>query len=136
MPLLNPNQFISGQQLNEANGLEEATNFPAGPNSKLAIFDKNDDVFYIKQTDGYGNVVYVRTFEYKERVQKPPLDDRYVTVEQMNSFKDEIIGEIRNAQFSIQPTSTNSANDNPNAKPGKPYGRNNGPGKANGDAAE
>ena len=42
---VNPPQ---GQQLEKVNGMESAKAYPTSPNSMVALFDANDDVFYLK----------------------------------------------------------------------------------------
>lgn len=136
MSLVNINGYtptlMSGLQLNKANGIDEAKAFPCGPNCTIPIFDSDQDTFYIKTTDAFGNTSSFRIFDgFTERVQLPPLDNRYVTVDQLNSFKEELIGEIRNAkQFVQQPAQSNDA------KPFKSNGNSNGSGKANDGASK
>ena len=40
---------MPSRQLDKVNGIESAKAFPTSPNSMVALFDANDDVFYIKQ---------------------------------------------------------------------------------------
>lgn len=120
-PLININGYsagVPGAQLNKAKGLEAAKVFPCGSSSTIPIFDEDEDVFYIKTTDAIGNVTSVRVFEYKEKVILPPLDSRYVTVDQLNQFKNDIIGEIRNVQRVQQSNdSTGKSKANKSNKP-------------------
>lgn len=106
MSLVNINGFspamLSGAQLNKAKGLEGARVFQTGMNSTVAIFDEDEDVFYIKTTDSFGNCTSLRKFNFTEEVQLTPIDNRYVTVDQFSKFKDELKEEISNAIKSVQ----------------------------------
>ena len=93
-----PPSMLSGQKLSEAADINEAKSYVIGMNSTVPIFDKNEDVFYLKSTDIYGNVTSFRKFRYTEEIEKPPIDDRYITADQFNTFKEEML----NAQHSIQ----------------------------------
>ena len=109
---------LPGAQLNKAKGIDQAKLFPCGSSSTIPIFDEDQDVFYIKTTDALGNVTSIREFEYKEKVILPPLDNRYVTVDQLNQFKNDIIGEIRNVKRVQQ--SNESGKQHKSNKPNKP----------------
>lgn len=111
-----PTTILSGQKLVEADSINEAKAYAIGMNSTVPIFDKNEDVFYLKQTDAYGNVVSFRKFRYTEEIEKAPLDDRYATVEQFNQFKEEVLNGQRSIQQSIDRLS--AANTRP-AKPNR-----------------
>ena len=112
MSLVNINGFspamMSGAQLNKTKGIEGARAFQTGMNSTVAIFDENEDVFYIKTTDSFGNIMSLRKFNFTEEVQLTPIDSRYVTVDQFEKFKDELKEDITNAVKSVQQSSNNS----------------------------
>lgn len=103
MPISNLSMptLLSGQKLNEATNVAEAKAFPIGMNSNVAIFDKNDNVFYIKSTDAYGNTISFHKYRYTEEEDVPPLDNRYVTTEQFDQFRKEIADGQRSIQQSL-----------------------------------
>lgn len=89
------------------------------PNSKLAAFEDNDDIFYFIETNANNNKS-IRRFRFKEEPIETVYDKRYATKEEFNELK-EMIG---NVQQSIQ----NLSNGN-NADRSK---HNSGTNKANG----
>lgn len=103
MPVTNLSMptLLSGQKLNEASGITEARAFPIGMNSNAAIFDKNDNIFYIKATDAYGNMISFHKYRYTEEEEVLPLDSRYVTTEQFDQFRKEITDGQRSIQQSL-----------------------------------
>lgn len=105
--LLNANPLLTpGQRLLECEGFEAAEKYPFPRDCKAAIFDKNDDYFYIKDTDVNGAVT-LRMFSYQE-VPIPKFDPKkYVTVDDFNSFREE----IRNGFNSLQQSITAAGNN-------------------------
>ena len=77
------------QQVLRVNGIEGARAFPTAPNSVVALFDENQDLFYFKTTDA-ANYPTIRTFKFTE-VTENPRDERYLTVEEFNKFKEELL---------------------------------------------
>lgn len=63
----NPLQLISGVDLTRVHGLEAAKSYPIGINSRLALFDDNDDIFYIKSTDQNG-FPSIKRYRFTEEV--------------------------------------------------------------------
>lgn len=53
------------QTLVRVNGIEGAKAYQMGANSQVALFDANDDLMYIKCTDGAG-FPSIRTFKFEE----------------------------------------------------------------------
>ena len=95
-----------GPQLVKVNGMDSAKAYPTVPNAMYALFDANDDVFYIKETDA-SNFPTIRRFRFVEETEPKPEDQpRYVTVKEFEDFKMEVL----NAQQSIQESSTKPAN--------------------------
>lgn len=68
------------------------------PNSRVALFDANDDVFYIKATDGagYPTVQAFRFTPISETAEKGSAD--FITRSEYNEFKQEIMEGIKNVQ--------------------------------------
>lgn len=54
-----------GQQLIRVNGLEGAKAYQMGANSAVALFDSNNDIMYVKNTDGAG-FGSIRAFKFSE----------------------------------------------------------------------
>lgn len=54
-----------GQQLIRVNGLEGAKAYQMGANSTVALFDSNNDIMYVKNTDGAG-FGSIRAFKFSE----------------------------------------------------------------------
>lgn len=98
---------VGGQQLIKVNGMDSARAYPTQPNSMVALFDENDDVFYIKQTDA-SNFPTIRRFRFVEESEEKSKDERYVTIDEFNRFKEEIL----NGQQSIRSGKSNNSSRN------------------------
>ena len=106
-------QAQTNSQLIQVNGIESAKAYPTTPNSTVALFDTNDDILYIKSTDA-SNFPTIRKFRFKEEsleVQTQP-SVQYVTLDEFNKFKEEI---LNGKQFvSESTTSTSKSRSKPN----------------------
>ena len=108
-----------------AKGKGEAMNYPMARGTTLPIFDSEDDVFYVKAVDVYGNTQPLRTFKYEELTSQ--TDDTQssstsqVSLEEFNSLKSEI-EELK--EVLVKMTAQNNSNDN--RKPYRKESRNNG----------
>lgn len=114
----NPNQFppinplmgtqfqpsIAGNQLIKVKDLDSAKAYPTSPNSSVALFEENDDVMYIKSTDA-NNFPTIRKFRFTEEPLEVPNSSQYVTLDEFNKFKEEILNA---KQFVQQSANTNS----------------------------
>lgn len=60
------NMTNSGQSLIRVNGVDGAKNYNIGFNSTAALFDANEDIFYIKSTDATGFPSAMRAFRFAE----------------------------------------------------------------------
>lgn len=78
---------IPGQDLIKLKGIESAKLLPTRPNSRVAAFEEDDDVFYVISTDA-ANYKSIRRFRYVEE----PLDEynnsKFVTKEEFNTLKE------------------------------------------------
>lgn len=94
-----PTSNTGGQQLLRVNGIESAKMYPTSPNSSIALFDENEDIFYLKSTDA-SNFPTIRKFKFVEVFDQTPksVETQYVTLEEFNKFKEELL----NAKQSIQ----------------------------------
>lgn len=83
-------QPIPGPQLTRVNGLDSAKAFPTVANAMYALFDENDDILYIKQTDA-SNYPTIKRYRFVLEEEKPVTLQQYVTVEEFNKFKEELL---------------------------------------------
>ena len=90
-------QSIPGPQLTRVNGLDSAKAFPTVANAMYALFDENDDILYIKQTDA-SNYPTIKRYRFVLEEEKPVVPVQYVTVEEFNKFKEELL----NAKQSVR----------------------------------
>ena len=88
---------IPGPQLTRVNGIDSAKAFPTVANAMYALFDENDDILYIKQTDA-SNYPTLKRYRFVLEEEKPVVAPRYVTVEEFNKFKEELL----NAKQSVR----------------------------------
>lgn len=70
------------QQLIKVNGIEGARAYQIGAGSQAALFDSNNDIFYIKSNDACGFPT-IRVFKFEE-VQ--PETREFVSREEMEEF--------------------------------------------------
>ena len=73
----------------KVNGIESAKQYPMQPNSRVALFDANDDVMYIKQTDA-SNFPTITRFRFVLEEDPVVNKNQFVTVEEFNSLKEEL----------------------------------------------
>lgn len=84
------------QGLIKVTNIEAARAYPLPPNSVVPLFDANEDVFYIKSTDG-GGYPSLRTFMFTP-VEPTPAPSEYVSHKELEELKEMIL----NVQQSIQ----------------------------------
>ena len=83
-------QFQQGvDDILKINGIESAYAYPTKPNSRYVLFDENADVFYIKQTDA-SNFPTVTKYKF-EKAEEVNKSEKYVTMEEFEKFKEEIL---------------------------------------------
>lgn len=75
------------QTLNQitVRGKEMARAYKLGPNSRVAIFDEDEQLFYFKETDANGNEIAFTTCSYSE-IEEPP-EPQYLTVQEFQQFQ-------------------------------------------------
>ncbi len=105
------------QDLTKVTGLEGARAYQMAPNSNAALFDSNNDVFYVKSTDGAGFPT-IRAFSFKE-INLQENHSNYVTRDEFNQLKTMIERiENNNGKFNIStqqsPTTEIPVNDSAN----------------------
>lgn len=87
-------QFVNGRMSAEA--------YAMAPNSQEILMDMNRPVFYWKTTDASG-MSSVQEYEFKL---VEPAQQSYVTIDQLNRFKEEInesIAKLQNANANAEP---------------------------------
>ena len=88
-------------------GIEGANAYPLGPNCRVALFDDDDDVFYIKSTDS-NCFPTIRKFRYEEEINVDEKngvslkDIRELIREELGFVKEDIL----NAQQSVSATNS------------------------------
>lgn len=78
------------QGLIRVTGMEGAKAYQMGPNSAVPLFDANEDVFFVKSTDGAGFPT-IRAFRFTpiESVAAPAAaTGDFITREEFNQFKE------------------------------------------------
>lgn len=100
IPTINPIGVVT--DLNAVNGDDGAKQFSMRPNSRVALFDVNDDILYIKQTDS-NNYPTIRKYRFTEIVETPPVNNtqQYVTIEEFNKFREELLDGQQSIRESI-----------------------------------
>lgn len=100
----NNQQFFQQEQpqnLIRVNGIDGAKAYQMTANSTVALFDANNDILYVKSTDGAG-FPSIRTFSFVEmkpedKTQEPKHE--YISREEFEEFKKEL---MNNGKQSIQ----------------------------------
>ena len=98
--------FYNGFQNNllRVNGIEGARAFQMSPNSTTALFDVNEDIFYIKTSDA-GGFATIQAYSFKRmEEEKAPTAD-YVTRKEFEELKEAINGKFTVSKQSKQPKS-------------------------------
>ena len=93
----NANSYLNGNVV-KVNGINGANAYQMRPNQMSALFDENEDVFYIKTTDGAG-FPSIRTFKFEEVREEA---SQYVTKEEYSQGISELKEMIENGFKSIR----------------------------------
>ena len=109
---MNNQQFlpqIQTQNLIRVNGIEGAKAYQMSANSIVSLFDANEDIMYIKSTDGAG-FPSIRTFSFTEvKEQNKPIQQvDYISREEFEEFKKEL---MNNGKQSISRSKSNLTTD-------------------------
>lgn len=108
-PAMNNQQFFQQQEQSQnlirVNGLEGAKAYQMSANSTVALFDANNDLMYVKSTDGAG-FPSIRTFTFSELQEEPKAEQNvdYISREEFEEFKKEL---MNNGKQSIQRSKSN-----------------------------
>ena len=84
MPTLAPTQLV------KVTGMDGAKAFQMAPNSSVALFNDSEDIFYVKTTDGAGFPT-IRAFRFEPYDEPTTKVEQYVTLDEFNKFKEEIL---------------------------------------------
>ena len=106
-PLINP--VASSTELPMVNGYESAMRYPMPPNSRIALFDANDDIMYIKQTDASGYPIITK-YRFTKVEDTPQQSEQYVTLDEFNKFKEEMLSGQQSIRKSESTKSTSKRN--------------------------
>ena len=112
-PQLNQPQ-VNTQNLIRVNGIDGAKAYQMPANSTVALFDNNEDIMYIKTTDGAGFPA-IRTFAFNEVVANTnPIQDTadYVTRDEFNKLKEELLNGKQSISRSKSNLTTDKSADN------------------------
>lgn len=83
-------QFYGRQEnLIRVTGYEGAKAYQMLPNSTVALFDGNDDLMYIKTTDGAGFAT-IRTFKFEPYEEVPQVCGEYISRSEFDDFRKEM----------------------------------------------
>ena len=125
--LMGQNQFYNPQMMNptptqpqeqtqnliRVNGIDGAKAYQMPANSTVALFDSNEDVMYVKSTDGAG-FPSIRTFSFTEKVNvegKSP-DVEYISREEFEEFKKELMNNGKQAISRSKSNLTDKSSNN------------------------
>lgn len=78
------------------------------PNSRVAMFDDTEDIMFIKQTDANGYATVLK-FSFQLEEDKPT---NYVTMEEFNKFKEELLDVEHSVRTTESGTDTNTIKPN------------------------
>lgn len=83
-------QFYGRQEsLIRVTGYEGAKAYQMMPNSTVALFDGNDDIMYIKTTDGAGFAT-IKTFKFEAYDEAPQTSNEYISRSEFDDFRSEV----------------------------------------------
>ena len=88
---------IPTQNLIRVNGIDGAKAYQMTPNSTVALFDSNEDIMYVKSTDGAG-FPQIRKFKFveiQESQTQQAENTNFVSREEFENFKKEIMSNVK-----------------------------------------
>ena len=111
-PQMNNQQIFPQEQtqnLIRVNDIDGAKTYQMPANSTVALFDSNEDIMYIKTTDGAG-FPSIRTFNFVEITQneKSNVSQDYISRQEFEEFKKEL---MNNGKQSISRSKSNLTTD-------------------------
>lgn len=107
-PQMNNQQIFPQEQpqnLIRVNGIDGAKAYQMNANSTVALFDSNEDIMYIKNTDGAG-FPSIRMFKFEEVNEITKIEEKqdYISRKEFEEFKKEI---MNNGKQSISRSKSN-----------------------------
>ena len=99
------NAFPPPQTLTRVTGIEGAKAYQMAPNSVAALFDGDNDVFYVKSTDGAGFPT-IKAFTFAP-LETSPVQSEFVTREEFEELK----GLIMNGKQPVRRKATESTDE-------------------------
>ena len=113
---MNNQQFLpqtQTQNLIRVNGIEGAKAYQMNANSIVSLFDANEDIMYIKSTDGAG-FPSIRTFSFTEvkEENKPTQQVDYISREEFEEFKKELMNNGKQSISRSKSNLTDKSTDN------------------------
>ena len=104
---------IQTQNLIRVNGIEGAKAYQMSANSTVALFDSNEDIMYIKTTDGAG-FPSIRTFNFVEITQneKSSCSQDYISRQEFEEFKKELMNNGKQSISRSKSNLTDKSTDN------------------------
>lgn len=119
--LLGQNQYYNqqnyqqeqAQNLIRVNGIDGAKTYQMPANSTVALFDSNEDIMYIKTTDGAG-FPSIRTFNFVEIKQneKSSASQDYISRKEFEEFKKELMNNGKQSISRSKSNLTDKSTDN------------------------
>ena len=115
-PQMNNQQIypqIQTQNLIRVNGIEGAKAYQMSANSIVSLFDANEDIMYIKSTDGAG-FPSIRTFSFTEvkEENKSAQQVDYISREEFEEFKKELMNNGKQSISRSKSNLTDKSTDN------------------------
>lgn len=84
----------SGMRIDTVSSLEDAKKYPIQPGVALYLVDQKDPYIYLKTADNTGKA-QMRGFALQEVDLNKIVDSRYITREDFDAFKKELLSELR-----------------------------------------
>ena len=97
LPYMN---LLQGDFCYKVKGKTGATNFSLGANSRIPLFDEDNDIFFIKTTDANGEPT-LRMYKFEE-IKDEEYPEKYLTVEKFDDYMENLRKELLDAQLDIQ----------------------------------
>ena len=106
-------QVEPAQNLVRVNGVDGAKAYQMPANSTVALFDANEDIMYIKTTDGAG-FPSLRTFNFVEITQneKSTGSQDYISRQEFEEFKKELMNNGKQSISRSKSNLTDKSTDN------------------------
>ena len=106
-------QIEPAQNLVRVNGVDGAKAYQMPANSTVALFDANEDIMYIKTTDGAG-FPSLRTFNFVEITQneKSTGSQDYISRQEFEEFKKELMNNGKQSISRSKSNLTDKSTDN------------------------